>query len=451
MLNIIMSLCATALCHVPELSERTPFAIGEVGFAVVSAVQSAEREGFAGTVLAADGGVVVAVVSTDSGENALPTDTVFEIASVTKQFTAAAIMLLAQEGKLTLDDPIADHLPGVPDDCRDITIRHLLTHTSGIPGTNSQGAGNQLELVLPSFLRGGPKHEPGTHWEYWNQGYALLSEIIARAAGEPYTAYLRRALFEPAGMNQTMFTGDAPPDGLPVALGSSRRGNDRSALDHPYGSYGFQYRGMGGIVSNVWDLWRWDRALAGHTLLTDESSREYFEPGLNGYALGWFIRESLVGRSQQHGGAVRGFTADLRRYPDRDAFIVVLCSTDGYPATAVAESVEQAMFTPANEAAKSKEVVEQLALLSGRYVSDRGNALVIPPDINQDRVNARIVWAAGFPDTRAVIRVTDNGLSMSDGSGTYPVTITLAEGIVTEVAISIGRGEPMRFNRVADE
>jgi len=169
--------------------------------------------------------------------------------------------------------------------------------------------------VLPTFLRGGPVHAPGTHWEYWNQGYAILSEIIRRASGQDYTSYCRNALFRPAGMHSTRFTGDDAPDGMVVAVGRSSHGPPRSALDHPYGSYGFQYRGMGGIVTNVWDLWRWDRALHGEKVLSADARAKLFEPGLGDYALAGSSRRMGTDDScSPHGGGVRGFCCEMRRY-----------------------------------------------------------------------------------------------------------------------------------------
>ncbi len=251
--------------------EDRAYSDGEVGRRIAEFVERADSVGFSGAVLAATRGKVVAAVAVGpadlKGKVPNTPNTLFEIGSATKQFTAAAVLRLVEQGRLRLDDSIARHLSSVPESCRSITVQHLLRHTSGIPGTNSEGGGDDVEKVLPLFLRGGPKHRPGTHWEYWNQGYSLASEIIARAAGKDYTAFCKEALFAAAGMTATRFTGDDPPRGLTVAVGRSSVGPPRSALDHPYGSYGFQYRGMGGVVTNVWDLWRWDRALRGERVL----------------------------------------------------------------------------------------------------------------------------------------------------------------------------------------
>ena len=330
-------------------SEVVTHRTDEVGRRIVEYVKSSEATGFSGTVLAARNGKVVAAVGVGSsdlaGKSRITPGTLFEIASATKQFTAAAAMRLVQEDRLGLDDSIAKHLPGVPEDCRAITVRHLLQHTSGIPGKNSRGSGEDLGKVLPLFLRGGPIHPPGMHWEYWNQGYALLSEIIARASGEPYTDFCRRALFAPSGMRVTRFTGDAAPKGAAVAVGRSARGKPRSALEHPYGNYGFQYRGMGGVVTTVWDLWRWDRALRGDAVLGQSAKSELFKPGLRDYALGWFVKKNKGGRQVQfHGGSVRGFACQIRRYPEQDACLFVLSNRDDIPAGKVANALEGILF-----------------------------------------------------------------------------------------------------------
>ena len=323
--------------------------VGELGQKIVKFAESSESAGFTGAILAAKNGSVVAAVGVGSadleGKTPNTPDTLFEIASATKQFTAAALLRLVQQKRVSLDDSIAVHLPAVPENCRTITVRHLLHHTSGIPGTNSAGGGDDIARVIPLFLRGGPKHPPGTHFEYWNQGYALLSAIVAAASRKEYTAYCKDELFAPAGLRGTLFTGDRAPPGAAVAVGRSVRGKPRSALDHPYGSYGFQYRGMGGVVTSVSELWRWDRALSRNQVLDEASKASFFKPGLGNYALGWFVKKNARGNwVQSHGGGVRGFVCELRRYPEIDGCLFVLCNRDDVPVQAVADALEALLF-----------------------------------------------------------------------------------------------------------
>ncbi len=393
--------------------EDAAYAADETGRTIADLVQAYESVGFTGAVLAAKDGRVVAAVGVGSadpdGRDPITPSTLFEIASITKPFTAVAVMRLVQEGQLGLDDPISKHLPGVPEDCAAITIRHLLQHTSGIPGTNSQGAGDDLSVVLPVFLKGGPQHEPGTHWEYWNQGYSLLSEIIARASDESYTDYCREAIFVPAGMTHSLFTGDAAPQGASVAVGQSGRGAPRSALEHPYGSYGFQYRGMGGLVTSVWDLWRWDRALVGTKLLNEASKKEMFTPGEGSYGLGWFILKNKRGRlMQSHNGGVRGFACEVRRYPEQDAAVFVLCSRDDVPVWRIADAVEGVLFGDEGAGPKPPKPLDKElgAEIAGRYVDERENVLVVEPDGPLTR--AQVQWKS-YPPTRALLGADDDG------------------------------------------
>lgn len=414
---------ATGVACAEEVREDATYSVGEVGQRIVESVEQAEAGRFSGAVLVAADGKVVAAVAAGyadlAGEQRNTPATLFEIASCTKQFTAAAVMRLVQDQRLTLNDSIAMHLPTVPEDCKAITIEHLLRHTSGIPGTNSEGWGDDVEQVLPRFLRGGPVYAPGTHWEYWNQGYALASEVIKRASGQEYVDYCRQMLFEPAGMRATRFTGDDPPPESLVAVGRSARGPPRSALEHPYGSYGFQYRGMGGVVSTVWDMWRWDRALDGEEVLREPAKAAMFAPGLRDYALGWFVTTRRGRLVQSHSGGVRGFACEVRRYPDEDAFVIVLANRDDAPVRSVAQSLEDIILGEAL-ASLPPELAKALA---GVFKDDRGNSLEIEPAGAVTR--ARIRWTRPVGAvTTAVLGINASGqIILNDGNDLIVVAV----------------------------
>jgi CubicO group peptidase (beta-lactamase class C family) len=271
--------------------------------------------------------------------------TLFEIASVSKQFTAAAILKLEEQGRLSTADSIADHLPGVPAHSRKITILHLLSHTSGVPRTNDAGSGEDLEPAVVAYLGAGPTSAPGARFEYWNGGYALLAGIVERASGRRFTRYCEEELFAPAGMWDTGFTGDSDLDAARAAVGWSAKGEPRSALAHPYDTFGYEYRGMGGVVTTVLDLLKWDRALERSTVLGDKARKKLFTPVQQGYACGWYVSQSKSGKlRQRHDGGVRGFDAELRRFPEEKVCIAVLSNTDDVKAWQIAENLECVLF-----------------------------------------------------------------------------------------------------------
>lgn len=390
----------TSKRHVPIWNFLLAFALGsttcshandgdyiadDIGAAVCQYVDLVhERLGFSGVVLVGRDGKVVAAIprgfAGESDKSPLRLTSLFEIASCTKPFTAIATLQLAESGKLSLDDSITEHLPNVPVNCKGITIRHLLSHTSGIPGTNTNGSGDDIAGVVPKFLAGGPKHKPGENYEYWNQGYALLSEIVARASGSSYTQYVQDHIFVPCKMSASRFTGDEAPAGSSVAVGRSTRGASRSALEHPYGSYGFQYRGMGGLVTNVKDLWKWDRALHSNQLISQKLLTEMTMSGAGGYGLGWFVQADLNGKpSQRHGGSVRGFLTEIRRYPSLDGALFVLSnSDDSLPIMIVKAGVEQILFgKQPNMVIPQTPDRRLLGRVEGEYKDAKGRRLVI--------------------------------------------------------------------------
>lgn len=438
--------------------------VGPTGKRLVEFVRSAEREaGFSGAVLAARDGKVIAAVAVgkvgDGSDKPLAVSSLFELASCSKPFTAIAVMRLVEDGKLQLEDPISKYLPGIPESCRAIIVRHLLQHTSGIPRTNSRGAGTDLAAVLPTFLEGGPRNPPGEKHEYWNQGYALLSEVIARASGKSYIRYLRDEIFKPAGMNHTCFTGNRVPRGVLVATGKSQSGRDRSALDHPYGEYGFQYRGMGGIVTNIIDLWKWDRALADGRLLKTESIAEMTRPGDQGYALGWRVAKLEDGSTvHEHTGSVRGFLASLRREPAHDGCLFVLAnSDDSQPFDLVKNGCEQILAGKEPSLKSPKPVDPTLAeALLGEYRDSKERSLTISHEGNLLR--AWINWHG--PITRGYFNAGDgdklsyDAMKPSSPSGFERMNEIAVErdqsGHVTAVIIT-DLNPPLRFVRIVED
>jgi hypothetical protein len=186
---------------------------------------------------------------------------------------------------------------------------------------------------------------PGAAYEYWNGGYALLAGIVERASGQSFTTFCNEHLFRPAGLERTGFTGDALPREV-QAVGYDGDTAVRLAAEHPYGSsYGWQYRGMGGIVTSASELHRFVRALESGLVLKPESVRLMQTRVSASYGLGWGVTETKrKTRRISHGGDVRGFHTQLLRFPDEDGVIILLSNVEGVPLWTLAWNLEAELF-----------------------------------------------------------------------------------------------------------
>jgi CubicO group peptidase (beta-lactamase class C family) len=267
----------------------------------------------------------------------------FSLASASKPFTALGILLLAQAGKLQLDDTLGRHVPEMRFYDR-ITIRHLLHHISGLPDHVELADRHWIENVLLTmpdliglFSRHRPRayFEPGEAFEYSNTGYTFLGEIIARASGSSYPAFMAEAIFKPLGMNDSAaFNLTIKECPLQSRVYGLRRNFGRVELcDLNFFDGLF---GDGGIYASAMDLLRWDEALRRGTLLPCEIYEEAYRPGrLNngnstGYGFGWEIEPSSV---VEHWGEWEGFAAHIRRDLKQHTLLVALSNLG--PANAV--------------------------------------------------------------------------------------------------------------------
>ena len=239
-------------------------------------------------------------------------DTVYDVMSMTKQFTAAAILKLQMMGKLEVTDPIGEYLRQVPADKREITLQQLLTHTSGL--IDSLG-GDYERLSRRDMVDGALQSElrspPGAVYYYSNLGYSLLAAIVEKASGMGYEEFLAKRLFAPAGMTQT---GYVLPDWRPrrVAVEYDPRGKPHGTpLEHPWAKDGpyWNLRGNGGVLSTARDMLRWHRALEGNEVLDERAKDELFRPrvleepgGDSYYGYGWVIQETDAGPVAWHNG-----------------------------------------------------------------------------------------------------------------------------------------------------
>jgi CubicO group peptidase (beta-lactamase class C family) len=275
----------------------------------------------------------------------------YRLASVTKQFTAAAILLLVEDGRLKLDDRLRQWLPSLPDATDPITIRHLLTHTSGLvdyedvipAGTTGQVHDADVLRLLES--QNTTKFAPGTRYDYSNSGYSLLALIVEKASGTTFATFLRDRIFRPLGMNATV----AFEDGISTvgnrAFGYTETDGKWTRTDQSQTS---AVLGDGGIYSSIDDLAKWDAALYDARLLRRESLAMAFTPATPTddpnvrYGFGWRISGDVL----WHSGETRGFRNVIVRQPSRHLTVVVLTNRNAPAPYATAMAIARLFLTP---------------------------------------------------------------------------------------------------------
>lgn len=259
-------------------------------------------------------------------------NTNFRLASVSKQFTAMAILLLVEEGKLTLDTSLRAVFPDFPAYADGITFRHLLRHTSGLLAYESLLHDTVTVQVTDrdvlDMMRGADStyFAPGTAYRYSNSGYAVLAMAVEKLGGRPYAAFLKERIFEPLGMESTV----AYQRGISTvphrAYGYRIEGNRVTRADQSRTS---AVLGDGGIYSSLEDLYRWDQALYTEALVPRGVIEQAFTPGRETYGYGWRI-DAVDGRRRvHHTGSTRGFRTVIQRFPDDRLTVVVLTNRDG--------------------------------------------------------------------------------------------------------------------------
>lgn len=263
--------------------------------------------------------------------NAVNAETVFEIGSITKQFTAALILMLVEDGKPRLDDPISKYLPGTPAHWAPITVRHLLTHTSGIPSyTRLDGFEVSRHLTAEQFVQSLAAHpldsKPGEKFAYCNSGYNLLGFIIEKVSRRTYWQVLDDRIFKPVKM-RTASSRDFPP-AANQASGYEKRDGELVARD----SNLTDVFAAGAIVSSVTDLVKWNAALDTTALLPRSAWRQIWTPvKLNDgssypYGFGWRLDDYDGRKNIGHSGSTAGFSASFQRFPDQRLTVIVLCN-----------------------------------------------------------------------------------------------------------------------------
>jgi D-alanyl-D-alanine carboxypeptidase len=272
-------------------------------------------------------------------------ETVFEIGSITKQFTAAGILLLVQDGKLSVEDKLSQHLKETPDTWKDITVRHLLTHTSGLKSyTGLDGFELTKHLTQRQFIAAIAaqplEFQPGESWKYCNTGFNLLGYVIENVSGTNYWHYMSRRVFRPLGMNRT--TNRLPSVIIPDRASGYEQAN-RVWINRDYDLT--DVFAAGALVSTIGDLAKWNAALDGDQLLSAGTKTQMWTPAhLNNgkptkYGYAWFIDSAGGHLNIGHGGATSGFSASIQRFPDDHLAVIILTNTDEAVATPMAVKI----------------------------------------------------------------------------------------------------------------
>jgi CubicO group peptidase (beta-lactamase class C family) len=283
----------------------------------------------------------------------------FRLASCSKQFAAMSVMLLVQDGKLRYDDKLTDVFPDFPAYGKAITIRNLLNHTSGLPDyedlmrvaerarnswiwTPTRQIQDAEVLKLLKHEKTG-KFAPGTQWSYSNSGYVVLGSVVARISGEPFGEFLRKRIFDPLRMSETVAHQKGKNEVTSRAYGHSKEGSTWKETDQSPTSATL---GDGGIYSSLTDLAKWDEALAQHTLLSEKEMRPALSPAQLttgaqpkwpansdrpegtpvSYGFGWFLDPYHNHTRMWHYGDTLGFHTYIQRFPADRLTIIILCN-----------------------------------------------------------------------------------------------------------------------------
>jgi len=298
---------------------------------------------------------------------------IFDIGSTQKQFVAAAVLLLVEDGRLSLSDDIRKYLPELPDYGHKVTVDHLLTHTSGIRDwTGMLPMAEEGTDVLQMILRQrGLNFTPGEEWSYSNSGYVLLKEIVARARGMSFAEFARRRLFEPLGMKSSSYVADILQGTGDRALGYQKEGTGWKQ----YMRLG-NNRGGGAVISTAGDLLIWNDALTNGRLGAFVTGKLQEQAKLNNgrklsYARGLIVNYYPGATLVSHSGGAAGYSTWLGRFTEHGLSVAVLCNFDPVSATELAHRVADQFLPPKTAEAKAPAAVAEGAAVTGLDLNSR--------------------------------------------------------------------------------
>jgi CubicO group peptidase (beta-lactamase class C family) len=336
-----------------------------------------KAEHFSGAILVARDGKIL--LSKGYGmadvENDVPNtpETRFRLGSLTKQFTAASILLLQERGKLSVQDSVCKYVAPCPEAWQPVTIHHLLSHTAGVPNftalpdyQKTMREPTTVESLVARFRSLPLDFKPGEDWKYSNSGYVLLGSVVEKVSGKSYESFLRENIFEPLKMTSTGY--DHPNEIL------KRRA--RGYATGPDGLVNANYLDMsipfaaGGLYSTVGDLYLWDQALYGEKILKQSSLDAMFTAVRNNYGYGYGVNKLFNRRLNAHSGGIEGFSTTINRFPDDRVTVIVLSNNEAARTGPIARDLSAIAFGEKYELPVERIVVKVDPKIYDGYVGE---------------------------------------------------------------------------------
>jgi CubicO group peptidase (beta-lactamase class C family) len=390
----------------------------------------------------------------------LAPDTVMRLGSVTKQFTAAAIMMLVDEGKIKLDDDITVYLPDYPAQGKKVSIEHLLTHTSGIVSyTGKPGFKNGMQddltvsRMIDSFKSDPLEFEPGSRYKYNNSGYFLLGAIIEKVSGLTYDKFVEQRIFVPLGMKHTAYEGHERSKTVHALGYTTKQGGGFApgaaiSMTQPYAA--------GSLVSNVDDMARWDAAVSSGKLLKAASWQRSFTPYVlsggasTNYGYGWEMGKLQGAVMIAHGGSIPGFKTFTLRIPSEKLYVAVLSNADSglmRPDDVAAKASAIAIGKPFPEYKEVMLSAAALDALSGTYQAGEGGKRIFRREgerlVMQGAGRAPVTLSA-YADTGFFIPGTLTAIEFARGAQDRPTQVTIRSIDGEQTGQRIGAVPPPR-------
>jgi CubicO group peptidase (beta-lactamase class C family) len=395
-----------------------------------------DRDHFNGTVLLAKNGHALfcrgyGMANLEHDVPCAP-NTKFRLGSITKQFTAMAILILQERGKLAVTDKVKKYIANAPKSWDDITIHHLLTHTSGIANYTGfpdflKTLRNQMTLdeLIAKFRDKPLDFKPGEKFKYSNSGYIVLGKIIEIASGGPYAPFLKEVIFDPLEMNDTGY------DNFATVLKNRAAGYSRMLGPAPANSTFIDMsipHAAGALYSTVLDLLKWDRALDSEKLIPRKAIEAMFTPYEDRYGYGWTIDNKFDLPRHSHAGGIPGFVTFIQRFPTEKLLVVVLSNFEASRVGTIGNDLAAiALDGPYVIPREPKPVevdVARLAKYAGEYLAQSAEAkekllITVTVDGNtlkiQSKGQARLL-ATPESESRFYLKATDATLEFAKNS-----------------------------------